>query len=94
MPAKPDTFNAFHGAVATILIKSMDSGMKPPLLVTTVAKSHGVVVMSYVEGPPRELVPTLLAERSQGRRFDPPYNFFIVDSAGATANASYDPARA
>ena len=49
--------------------------------------------MSFADGPPGELEPTLVAEHMKGERFDPPFNFFIVDSAGVTAAADFDPAR-
>jgi hypothetical protein len=69
--------------------KARKRGMKPPLLVTAVARSHSIVVMSFADGPE----PTLVAEHTKGERFDPPFNFFIVDSVGVTAAADFDPAR-
>lgn len=49
--------------------------------------------MSFADGPPGELEPILVAEHTKDERFDPPFNFFIVDSVGVTAAADFDPAR-
>jgi hypothetical protein len=83
----------FREALAKYVSKALKHGMKPPLLVTAVARSHSVLVMSFADGLPGELEPTLVAEHTKGERFDPPVNFFIVDSAGVTAAADFDPAR-
>ena len=83
----------FRDALAKYVRKALKHGMKPPLLVTAVARSHSVVVMSFAGAPPGELEPTLVAEHAEGERFDPPFNFFIVDKAGVTAAAGFDPAR-
>jgi hypothetical protein len=93
MTDQPTFEQLFQESFAHALRECLKRGMKPPLLVTTVARSQGVVVMSFADGAPGELAPTLVAEHSQGESFDPPYNVCIVDSAGVAALADMDPAR-
>src|SRR5262245_209393 len=92
--AAAESERLFQEALAKYVGKALKHGMRPPLLVTAVARSHSVVVMSFADGTPGVgLEPTLVAQHTNGERFDPPFNFFIVDRAGVTAAADYDPAR-